>query len=64
MAKTPDELRKQLADLNKEIEAWDQFTDKHPYPSGMNKLSRLWSDRRHLLGRLAEAEHHENAGAP
>jgi len=56
---TPDELRKRLARLDERIEAWDRFTDKHLYPSGMNKLMDLRSDRRHLLERLAQAEHQD-----
>jgi len=34
-------LHDRLHQLDEQIKAWDRWTDKHPYPSGMEKLRRL-----------------------
>ena len=51
---TVAELQEKLRKLNVEIEALDKWTDKHPYPSGMNKLLTLCQERDSIREQLDE----------
>jgi hypothetical protein len=54
--KTLDEMRARLVEIDRAIEAQDDFTDRHPYPSGMKRLRDLRDDRDLLVRRLAQTE--------
>jgi hypothetical protein len=56
-----DRLRARYEEVSKQYDAVDRFTDKHPYPSGMNKLLSLGREldwlRSQLDGAPDDIEH-------